>query len=285
MTRMPGRGVTVELRDQQRQRPPQRGAAVPPDRPARWCWPPPPDRAGRPAVRTRHPVAGQLAGGRHLLGAAGAAGRARASGRRPCWWPRWTTTPGARSGGEYVRSSLDAAVLLDFEADDSEGEPGRSESAAELIDLSEVALRGIVPPGAPGLAPAAHPGTGPARAGRGRLRDPGYVLLAKPAARLDLGLEVVVLFDRPVPRVEELRAHLGGWPRAAAERRTAVERSRLAAAASASRRLRRRLRITSRVSSTPAPPSTALPAGDIAFCLRVVLASSTSRPGASRSAS
>ena len=34
------------------------------------------------------------------------------------------------------------------------------------------------------------------------------MLLAKPAARTDHGLEVVVLFDRPVPRVDELRRHI-----------------------------------------------------------------------------
>ena len=35
------------------------------------------------------------------------------------------------------------------------------------------------------------------------------MLLGKPTARLDLGLELVVLFHRPVPRVEQLRQHLG----------------------------------------------------------------------------
>ncbi len=109
---------------------------------------------------------------------------------------------------QYVRSSLDAVVEIDFAAPDVEGNPGPAGVATELIDLSEVALRGIV-------APDYHDWFQPHIPVLARLKlsgdafdIPGTVLLAKPAARLDLGLEVVILFDRPVTRVAELRAHI-----------------------------------------------------------------------------
>jgi hypothetical protein len=38
----------------------------------------------------------------------------------------------------------------------------------------------------------------------------GHVLTGRPAGRTDLRLEVVVLFDRPVVRIEELRRVLTG---------------------------------------------------------------------------
>jgi len=109
---------------------------------------------------------------------------------------------------EYVRSSLDAEVLIDFEAEDSEGDPGPRAVPAELIDLSEVALRGIVSQDYRDWLVAHMPVTIRLDLAGDLFRIPSSVLLAKTAAQLDLGLEVVVLFDRPVERVEALRDHL-----------------------------------------------------------------------------
>lgn len=109
---------------------------------------------------------------------------------------------------QYARSSLDALVLIDFLTPTEDGQPGPSGVAAELIDLSEVALRGIV-------APEYRDWFRPHMALTIRLKlsgdqfdIPATVLLAKPAAREDLGLEVVLLFNRPVERVEQLRPHI-----------------------------------------------------------------------------
>ncbi|MEO6701885.1 MAG: hypothetical protein ABI140_02070 [Jatrophihabitantaceae bacterium] len=109
---------------------------------------------------------------------------------------------------EFVRSSLDASVLLDFEVCDSEGEPGPVGVTAELIDLSEVALRCIVSQQHRDWFQPHVPVAVRIELAGDLFRISSSVLLAKPAARLDLGLEVVVLFDRPVERVEDLRAHL-----------------------------------------------------------------------------
>ena len=110
---------------------------------------------------------------------------------------------------EFVRSNLDARVLIDFEAEDSEGGPGPREVPAELIDLSEVALRGIVSQEYRDWLVPHMPVTARIALGGDQFQIGSSVLLAKPAARIDLGLEVVILFDRPVDRVEELRGHLG----------------------------------------------------------------------------
>lgn len=106
----------------------------------------------------------------------------------------------------YARTNLDARLSIGYDGPDGQ----RLETTGELIDLSEAALRGVVPQDHQALR---RPRT-PVRV-RIELADDsfdisGYVLQGKPAARLDLGLEVVVLFHRPVARVEELRRHLGG---------------------------------------------------------------------------
>lgn len=110
---------------------------------------------------------------------------------------------------QYVRSALEAEVEIDLDVVDENDVRGPVGVAAELIDLSEVALRGVVQPihrdwfvpKVPVTVRLALPGE--------RFELTGSVLLAKPAARLDHGLEVVILFDRPVPRVAELRRHIG----------------------------------------------------------------------------
>ncbi|HST46603.1 hypothetical protein [Jatrophihabitans sp.] len=106
----------------------------------------------------------------------------------------------------YARTNLDATLSIGYDRGDGQ----QVEAGGELIDLSEAALRGIVAQDHQALR---RPRT-PVRV-RIELADDsfdisGYVLQGKPTARLDLGIEVVVLFHRPVPRVEELRRHLSG---------------------------------------------------------------------------
>jgi hypothetical protein len=107
---------------------------------------------------------------------------------------------------QYVRSTMPATLEICY--DDPHGEQVVGAEAA-LIDLSEVALRAAV-------SPRHHPLSRPQTQVLARLELTddlfeigGYVLLGKPVARLDLSLEVVVLFHRPVPRIEELRRYLG----------------------------------------------------------------------------
>lgn len=106
---------------------------------------------------------------------------------------------------QYARANLDATLTIVY--DGGEGEP--VEAAGELIDLSEAALRGVVSPQHQGLCRPRLPVLARVMMSEDCFEMPGYVLLGKPTARLDLGLEVVMLFHRPVARVEELRRYLG----------------------------------------------------------------------------
>ncbi len=105
----------------------------------------------------------------------------------------------------YPRANLDATLVVGY--DRTDGQP--VEVSGELIDLSEAAMRCLVPQEHQALR---QPRT-PVRARIGLAEDSfdleGYVLQGKATARADLGLEVVVLFHRPVARVEDLRRLLG----------------------------------------------------------------------------
>lgn len=107
---------------------------------------------------------------------------------------------------QYVRSSLDASVEIDLDVVDENDHRGPVGVLTELIDLSEVALRGMVHPEHRDWFAPQVPVTVRLILSGDRFELTGSVLLAKPAA--DHGLEVVVLFDRPVPRVEDLRRHI-----------------------------------------------------------------------------
>jgi hypothetical protein len=109
---------------------------------------------------------------------------------------------------QYVRSMLDASVELDLEVVDENDQPGPIGVPAEPIDLSEVALRGVVQPEHRDWFQPEVPVTVRLTLGGDHFDIPGTVLLAKPAARADHGLEVVVMFDRPVARVDDLRRHI-----------------------------------------------------------------------------
>ena len=106
------------------------------------------------------------------------------------------------------RSAWDASVELDLEVVDEHDEPGPSGVPAELIDLSEVALRGVVQPDHRDWFQPEVPVTVRLTLAGDRFDITGTVLLAKATARPDHGLEVVVMFDRPVARADELRQHI-----------------------------------------------------------------------------
>jgi hypothetical protein len=105
----------------------------------------------------------------------------------------------------YARKNLDASLTISYDGGD--GQP--AETSAQLIDLSEAALRGVVAAEHQALCRPRMPVKVRISMAGDSFDIGGYVLQGKPTARLDLGLEVVVLFHRPVPRVEDLRQHLG----------------------------------------------------------------------------
>ncbi|MEO6503043.1 MAG: hypothetical protein ABIQ09_14185 [Jatrophihabitantaceae bacterium] len=105
----------------------------------------------------------------------------------------------------YARANLDAKVSIAYTGPDEQS----VEAPGELIDLSEAALRAGVPPEHQALCRPRIPVRVRIELAGDHFDIGGYVLLGKPAARVDLGLEVVVLFHRPVERVEDLRRHLG----------------------------------------------------------------------------
>jgi hypothetical protein len=106
------------------------------------------------------------------------------------------------------RSAWDASVELDLEVVDEHDEPGPSGVPAELMDLSEVALRGVVQPDHRDWFQPEVPVTVRLTLAGDCFDITGTVLLAKATARTDHGLEVVVMFDRPVARADELRRHI-----------------------------------------------------------------------------
>jgi len=105
----------------------------------------------------------------------------------------------------YARTNLDASLRISYE-----GLQGQDvETSAELIDLSEAALRCVAPAEHQALCRPRLPVRAHIEVAEDSFDISGYVLLGKPAGRVDLGLEVVVLFHRPVARVEDLRRYLG----------------------------------------------------------------------------
>lgn len=105
----------------------------------------------------------------------------------------------------YARANLDASLSISYDGADGQ----RVETSAELIDLSEAALRCVAPAEHQALCRPRLPVRVRVELAEDSFEIAGYVLLGKPAARMDLGLEVVVLFHRPVDRVADLRRHLG----------------------------------------------------------------------------
>lgn len=107
---------------------------------------------------------------------------------------------------QYARSAIAASLHIYFAGEN----PGDiNEAAGELIDLSEVALRCVVSAANQALCRPRTPVSAEVQVDGDVFEIPGHVLLGKQTDREDAGLELVVLFDRPVPRVEELRVVIG----------------------------------------------------------------------------
>jgi hypothetical protein len=104
---------------------------------------------------------------------------------------------------QFRRSVVNASVKLSYRYDDS-----ALSAQGPVIDLSEAALRCAVDRDHRGLRVPRTPVSVELTFATDRFTMSGYVLSGRPAARPDLRLEVVVLFDRPVARVDELRRYL-----------------------------------------------------------------------------
>lgn len=113
---------------------------------------------------------------------------------------------------QYARSTI-AASLSIYYAGENPGDI--NEATAELIDLSEVALRCVVSAANQALCRPRTPVSAEVQVDGDVFEIPGHVLLGKQTDREDAGLELVVLFDRPVPRVDELRVVIGELSRTA----------------------------------------------------------------------
>ena len=200
MTEVPGDGTAVVLRDQQGR---AYRSEVARSQPGVLFLRPPRDLPGAIAVGTRLLVA----------------------------WPGETSlwvlpvmvlnVAGAEEGGllavqlegaawreerrRFARAKFDAGLTISYPGSGGQ----RAETSGQLIDLSEAALRGVVPAEHQALCQPRIPVQVQIDLAEEHFEISGYVLLGKPTARMDLGLEVVVLFHRPVDRVEDLRRHLG----------------------------------------------------------------------------
>lgn len=114
---------------------------------------------------------------------------------------------------QYARSAIAASLRICYR-DENTGDI--TEAAGELIDLSEVALRCVVSAADQALCRPRTPVSAEIEVGSDLFEVPGHVLLGKQTDREDAGLELVVLFERPVPRVEELRLVISELTAAAA---------------------------------------------------------------------
>lgn len=105
---------------------------------------------------------------------------------------------------QYARATIPAELDVQFTAADGVPAP----VPASLINLSEVALRCAMAPEHQDLYQPRVPVVVRIRIGASEFVIPGYVLQSKATVRDDHSFEVVILFDRPVERVDELRAQL-----------------------------------------------------------------------------
>lgn len=123
--------------------------------------------------------------------------------RKGAWEVRIADDPWREERRRHIRQAIDATLDVAYEAD---GEVHHAE--AIVVDLSEAAVRCAVTRDHQALRVGAT-SVRLALVAKGEAFDiTGYVLNGRPAAREDLRLEVVILFNRPVPDVDRLRTHL-----------------------------------------------------------------------------
>jgi hypothetical protein len=138
---------------------------------------------------------------------------------RTALWVQPVVVDAARSDGEWVAAlagqpwreeireyggaALDATVQVRYAAGDSE-----LIADGLVIELSEAAVRCAVPNEHTGVRVAQTPVRVDLALASDLFEFTGVVMAGRPAGRSDLRLEVVILFDRPVPDAEKLRIHL-----------------------------------------------------------------------------
>lgn len=120
------------------------------------------------------------------------------------WDVRMTDTPWQEERRRHPRRTYDAAIDIRYEVD---GEERHADGI--MIDVSEAALRCAVRREHDQLRVGATPVDITLIIDRELFAFAAYVLTGRPAAREDMRLEVVFLFERPVPNVERLRTHIG----------------------------------------------------------------------------
>lgn len=104
---------------------------------------------------------------------------------------------------QFLRTTVQAKITINYLYEERE-----ITADGLAIDLSEAAVRCAVSPEHVGLRASRTPVTVRLSFDAEEFVLPGTVLTGRPAGRSDLRLEVVVLFARPVERVEDLRHHL-----------------------------------------------------------------------------
>jgi hypothetical protein len=110
---------------------------------------------------------------------------------------------------QYRRSVVAADVLVRFTPTGDQPEaPEPAAVPAALVNLSEVALRCALPAEHGHLYQPRMLVTVELGLPRARFVIPGYILQARLTGHDDLSYDVVILFDRPVDRIDRLRAHL-----------------------------------------------------------------------------
>jgi len=121
----------------------------------------------------------------------------------PAWHVRIADDPWREERRRHLRRTLNASLQVWYEAH------GQEVSADGIVvDLSEAAVRCAVTNDHSELRVSATPVQLELHIDGDELKIDGYVLKGRPAARADLRLEVVILFERPVPDLEHLRKHL-----------------------------------------------------------------------------
>lgn len=119
------------------------------------------------------------------------------------WEVRISDDPWREDRRQYIRQPLDASLDVAYDVD---GEVVHAD--AILVDLSEAALRCAVARSHQLLRVRKTPVRLSLAMGGDAFLLPATVLSGRPAAREDLRLELVVLFDRPVDGLDRLRMHL-----------------------------------------------------------------------------
>lgn len=120
---------------------------------------------------------------------------------RGTWQVRVSDIPWREERRRHVRLAIDASLEITYAL----GNVFQHVSAI-VVDLSQAAVRCAVPPEHKALRVSSMPVRLKIDIGSESFDTAGYVLTGRPAAREDLRLEVVILFEQALPGIERLRA-------------------------------------------------------------------------------